>query len=571
MVRKNPLRLACLGPALLAEALWAQGVTDPTRVLREPVAPRPAYLATYQDQYFGSNITRITDKDSTGVADPVHQYSQLPAWNPDQTLMLLNSGTILDARTFKPVHKVDFGWPAEGSALRWSPTEPLSLYYAGSLSSGQKDPDNHPCPAGQARLMRYRLVKGGAAYAARRELVRCFEEYVQILKDPSHEALSDDGKLIALVARKADGTHEAFAYDIPGNVKHAPLVLPIQNGIQRVPDWAGMSPSGKYVVVLWGKGMERFRGVEAYDARTMAFAGKISASSGHGDLTMDEKGVEYYVYSNANNAYYLSGSHYLLKSRIPVGVVLDAQGGPDQEATLATGASVPLMILDWNLGLHVSCRNIHSASKWCVVSTTGGADAAWVPFQREAFKVFLNSTVPAVKVERLAHTFSDVQYVADLPIEQCPVSNYWTQPHASSSPDGSRIVFGSSWGKHCRADAYQIDLARQPTAAFGLEAAPGAGRMRMAAIRGVGGLRISFKVPSTTSGSSSRVELDLADTRGAALRPLFRGRLEAGEHAIDLDMRDGRLAPGVYWCVLRVAGQGSGPAQSLRFVLPAAP
>lgn len=567
----SDFRFRALGLAfvLLAGHPAAQGVKDAVKIFKEPDSPRPALFAQYQDAAFGSTIARVTDADTLGVQAPVHQYSQLPAWNSDQSLILLNVGVFLDAKTFKSVHKVNYGWPAEGAALRWSPTEPLVLYYAGLVPAGQKDPDNLPCAAGRARLMRYRLERGNVL-TARRELVHCFEEYTSILKDQSHEALSDDGRILALVARKADGSVEAFVYDIEAKMKHTPLVLPVQGGTQRIPDWAGASPSGKYVLIMWGKGMERYRGMEAYDARTMTYVGKITASSGHGDLTMDENGVEYYVYSNANNAYYLSGSHYLVKSRIPVGVVVNGQGGADLDVTLGSGASVPLVILDWGLGLHVSCRNINTPSKYCVVSTTGGSDTAWKPFQREVFKVSLASTVPKPQVERLAHHRSDVSYVAALPIEVCPVSNYWTQPHAVISADGSAILFGSSWGKACRADLYQINLDKE----VGIRPVPKSPspspspRLRGKAIPGGTGLRLQFTVPGRNLISASPrrlvpVRMDLRDSRGALVKDLYQGELASGEHELEVDIGS-RVEPGVYWCIFQAA---AGTA-SIRIPLP---
>src|SRR6185436_13665308 len=112
-----------------------------------------------------------------------------------------------------------------------------------------------------------------------------------------------------------------------------------------------MSPSGKYVLIMWGRGAERFKGLEAYHRATMAYAGKVTASSGHGDVIQGDDGQEYYVCTNANNAYFLTDAHFLTRSRIPKGVVFnpggEKKGDVDYVNTVATGATVPLLAIDW--------------------------------------------------------------------------------------------------------------------------------------------------------------------------------------------------------------------------------
>src|SRR5262249_57225055 len=110
--------------------------------------------------------------------------------------------------------------------------------------------DAIPCAANRARLMRYHLLPG-SPLSARRELVRCFTEYQSFDRDASFEQLSDDGRYIALLGVRSTGASEVFAYDIPTNVKHTILVAP--NAI----DWAGMAPSGRYVLGHLGGGVPR--------------------------------------------------------------------------------------------------------------------------------------------------------------------------------------------------------------------------------------------------------------------------------------------------------------------------
>ena len=433
-------------------------LTDAKLVIPAQTPVPMAYLETRTDARYGLAVRKVTDSVALGIKGAVPIYSQLQAWNADQSMVLVKTGDILDAKTWKKLHKVDYGWPAFGNGIRWSPTEPLTMFYTGGLDAGQKDEFVDQCGPGKGRLMRYRLQKG-TAVSGKRELVHCFPEYPSLLRDASYEELSEDGRYVALVGRRPDGVHEAFAYDIEAKVKFKALELPKDaSGTPRSPDWCGMSPSGKYVLCMWGKGPERFKGLEAYDRETMAYAGKVTTSSGHGDIVMDASGKEYYVYTNANNAVFLTGNHYIVRSQIPSGVVYNGSN-PDPTATVNSGASVAMVAIDWYHGVHVSCRGTRAAVPGCVVSTISGSDNGQQPFEKEIFFVHLDSKADKPRVERLAQHNSDVEYAAALPDAQCPSTSYWVQPHATLSPDGQSVLFGSSWGKGCSVEAYLLDIS----------------------------------------------------------------------------------------------------------------
>jgi len=65
------------------------------------------------------------------------------------------------------------------------------------------------------------------------------------------------------------------------------------------PNWVGMSPSGKYVIVNWQNGASdptwsRGEGTEIY-TNTLSYLGVASAYNGHGDVGWDANGLEVYV------------------------------------------------------------------------------------------------------------------------------------------------------------------------------------------------------------------------------------------------------------------------------------
>ncbi len=423
-------------------------------VRRPQTLPKPAWGKRIRDPAFGACVTRVSDQKR--ARDPLTgpTYSQLQAWNADQSLILLRSGLVLDARSYAPLHKIDFGWPSWGVAPRWSPVEPRVIYYLGGVEPGYSD--GIDCPAGRARLMRYRLV-GGGKLSGRRELVQCFSEYRELKKDPSWEEMSDDGRYLALVGERAkDGVYEAFVYDVKQGVKHKPLALPVhERWGPMAPDWAAMSPSGNYVLLQWAPGTGRYEGLEAYDPFTMDYVGKVTVNSGHGDLTRDAAGNEYFVQTNANNAYLLNDRHYITRSRIPEGVIFDGNGNVDAARTVSSGATRPLLVLDWHHSVHVSCRN-QLAPGPCLVSTLGGEKNGWQVFENEIFLLDLNSRPGAERVQRLAHHRSDYQYVES----HCDFPPYWATSHATINRRGTQALFGSNWQKGCAIESYVIDIPK---------------------------------------------------------------------------------------------------------------
>lgn len=451
--------IAVLAPTLLILS-WVQsthaGETDATRVLQPPAMPLPAVGVSFKDPAFGTSLKRIANPADFDTSELRPEYSQLQAWNADGSLLLLNSGLILETKGYTLVHKIDYRWPGFGKALRWSPVDPNKLYYAGGELGG----------CGNAGLYEYRLTPGNPM-AGTPALVKCFPEYESILKEQSWEEMSDDGRIIALVGKRAADNKwgyvaEVFAYDVVSGTKHRPLALPVDPTWGPVAgDRAAASPSGKYVLVQFGSGTERMRGLEAFDL-DMNYLGKVHTGNGHGDLARDAAGNEWAIVDNSNNAYLFSGNHYVVKAKIPQGVIFDAAGNVDANATANAGLTVRLLQVDWYLHMHISCRNIRSPG-WCVFGTyytKEGFDNGWQPLESEVVKVDLESTYQAPKVDRLAHHRTTYEGIASR--DSCTKQNYWAQPHATTSPDGREVIFGSNWGRICESgdpvDAFVADI-----------------------------------------------------------------------------------------------------------------
>jgi hypothetical protein len=422
----------------LAATSAAAAVTDPNAVLGPPPPlAMPTAGASYNDPVFGTPTVRIVNGRP--------EYSELQAWNADMSLILVNTGEIRDANTFQLVHTIDWGWPDWGGGPRWSPVDPRVLFYL--------DHNNSFCSG--AAIMKYTLIPG-IPFTRTRELVGCFPEYTSFYVSETFEEMSDDGRYIALIGRKPANNQwghvaESFVYDVIDKIKHRALELPINPTYGPVQgDHISVTPSGRYVTHFFGGGKERYRGTEAFDLE-MNYLGKVhTGSAPHSTLHRDADGNDYLIADNASNSYFLTGQRYITKSRIPIGVVYDAAGNVDREATVSTGATVPLLATDWHFNIHVSGAN-RNRPGWVVVSTyrsQSGFDNGWQPFEDEVFKLHLDSSPTAPHVERVAHHRS--HYIGITGRDSCPgISNYWAQPHATVSPDGTKILFGSNWGRVC--------------------------------------------------------------------------------------------------------------------------
>jgi len=396
------------------------GLTDASRGIAQPEAPRPALLSTYVDSNFGGCVMRVTDTNVYRVGNPVPTYSQLQAWNADQKRLMLATGHLLDAQTYALLEEFFLSTP------RWSPVDPNTIY-------GVRDNS----------FVKYDIVSRSFT------TLRTFTEYANLDRNASFEELSRDGRYVALVGERAsDGRPEFFWYDIVNDVKGPVHDGQPAGGCGR-PDWVAMSPKGDYVLVQWGGGFtdDRFCALEAYDLN-MNYVGKVSNGNGHSDNAIGRDGTQWSV------EFYITdqGRRVIQKNRIP--------RGRDEFLAGDATASVSLIEVDWSLDGHISCQ-AHGTG-FCVLSTYQGTPEStrddWKPFENEVLKVYLDSTLAQPHIQRMAHTHSDVQFILPLPLDECPVESYWAQPHATVSRDGTKAIFGSSWGPACRAESYVVEL-----------------------------------------------------------------------------------------------------------------
>ncbi len=358
-------------------------------VVKIPKTPVPAYLETFTDPAFGSEVTRITGIPGTPIPniDSVwnevtrHQYSKTAVWNSDQTLLLLSrhngfpSFLFLDGKTYEPL----FGRNnCPGSEVRWHPTRPDILVFV-------KD-----------NLIGYWNVREDTT-----ETVAKIEGgYSGFHIGPWEGNLSRDGRFIVVNGLKGR-MQVAFAYDLEKKKKHPDIVF---DGPEI--DWSSVSASGKYIVVngaFDGDNPDQTKIYTMDGKETGEFWGEIGRPS-HYDLTLDSDGEDIAV--------------GVSKSKPDDGRVIKRRLRDGKVTVLTNGGYAS----------HASARNTGRPG-WAYI-TYQHPGPTWPPYWNEVVAVKLDGSKT---VERIAHMHANT-------------TDYLTEAHAVPSPDGKRVLWASAWG-----------------------------------------------------------------------------------------------------------------------------
>lgn len=430
----RPALLCVLCLLLFGAALSARtqsvGITDPARILNPASVPLQSAGATFLDPVFGSTLRRVTSASDSG-SFATHVYSQLQAFSSDNFYLLLIERDGYAVRRINDLSKVEgldtSGW----NAPRWHPTLAHKIVHFDS---------------NEDTTLRVQLTDIDTRTTS--TLFTFPSRYERIFGNQSFDDLSEDGRWIAGMARRNDGERIIFALDLEKGALGAELPLsflyssqcpPDPQWGQVEPDWVGISPLGRYLVVQWKRdGTQRCSGLETLDLRTGAFIGRVYDGHQHGDMGVETDGAtEFFM---TFELYHPSGRASIGVRRFP--------------GTASVSPPVYVQLIDWGNGEHISCRGPRGE---CLV--TAGSDPAngWGPFEAELFLQRTDGTVL-----RLAHHRST----------SC---GYWVQPRASISRDGRYVIFASDWGRETgrigcgggqelgRGDAYLIDLRNERT------------------------------------------------------------------------------------------------------------
>ncbi len=380
----------------------AERVTD-DRVASVPELAEPAPGAYFRDPVFGSCLVRVTDRAADLPADDPspglkNEYSRVQSFNADASLILVRSiearWYVYDATTFRPLIEV----PASVEP-RWDPNDPAGLYYSDANRLMRID-----LAAGEQRL-----VHDFALDFPDLDLAAVWTRY--------EGSPSADGRTWGLIAQDEDWRPVALVvYDVAEDQIIATRRLDPSWSIDSVT----ISPLGDYLLVYHDEVCEEGLlgdiqnpcGLMVYDRSLQTGRGRLPII-GHSDTALDARGREVLVFQ-------------------------DIQRDEISMLDLQTGQITALLTIDFShspLGFHFSGRAFRRPG-WVLVSTYSGArpSATWMDDQ-----VFVLELVPGGHVFRLAHTHSLV--------DENQEHDYWAEPHATTNPDMTRILFTSNWGR----------------------------------------------------------------------------------------------------------------------------
>ncbi|MFQ5794212.1 MAG: hypothetical protein ACE5JP_04080 [Candidatus Bipolaricaulia bacterium] len=412
MTAKKPTGCVWLGLGLgvsllvISTVVFAAGVTDPDVVLTPAPLPLQPRGVPFTDPVFETTLIHLTDDSDRGGLG-THIYSQLQAFSFDNVYVLLIEGSGYVVRRMSNLSLVQgldtSGW----NAPRWHPGRSHTIIHFDSNDD---------------TVVRVQFTDVDTLTTT---TVFTFPaQYERVFNNQSFDEISLDGRWMAGAVQRNDGAMILFALDISDETLGAVLPVsdlyagpcqpdPVWGEIE--PDWVGVSPLGRYLVVQWQRdGTTRCSGLETFDIQTGAFVGRVYDGHQHGDLGVLPDGVAEYFMTTALASPEDNNLPAIVLHRLP-----------------GTNTVSPLQLVRtilWGDASHISCRGPAGV---CVVtsSPTGGT------FDAEVYLQYVNGSVL-----RLVHHRSS----------EC---GYWVQPRASISRDGHYVIFASDWGQEMGTDS----------------------------------------------------------------------------------------------------------------------
>lgn len=379
--------------ALLTELPPGQAAFD--HVARAPLVlpsmtPRPGYLQSATDAAFGTSFIRITDPGREmipGVACMAayctHRYSSAQAWNADQTLLVIANGCQGLCFLDGRTYRPLFHRHV-ADECEWHPT----------------NPDLMICVEAN-RLYQW------APRSDTKALLYAPNGYSNLQFGPFKGNPSNDGHRLVLRATNRASRSIAFAYDIAAMKRYPDIALdklPGKNG------YCTISPSGRFIACF----QTTIGGVET--AFIFTIDGVLLRHwdehhrPGHGDMTLDADGHDVYVgISKAD-----PDKYHVIKRRLEDGAVTD--------------------LVPYGEAQHASIRNTNLPG-WVFLTFAGthseiAAHPSWAPFYQEVIALRIDGSGSVRRIVQTRNATYD----------------YWSEAHASPSPDGTQVIWSSNWG-----------------------------------------------------------------------------------------------------------------------------
>lgn len=414
--------LSVLGtPAMAQEAAGDQSegacpVISDKEVRPMPAIDRPGYLEPMTDPTFGTTVVRITDpgqpiQNPTGHPsleglkwDPDvarHRYSSFSAWNADGSLISMSKG--VQGQVFLDGNTFQPVFQADTPGdTRWHPTEPDLMIYLDENDVGFWNSRSNE----KERIF---TIPGYANFQWGRS------------SGAKGKPTYDGTKAMLIADRAYDLKNVAFVFDFETGEKGDDIDFR-QYATEGDNVGIYLSPLGRYYEIFGAiKGHHDERGTAriVFDIEGNEKWRELGYHiPGHWDYDVDEHGEEWLI------GLAKAGEH---KGKI---IRRSFESG-EIELLMDGGAS------------HTSKRNIDRSSRVALMSRIRKG-----LYKNEIVGVRLDGSKT---VERYVH-------------EHVVKNGYYTEPHASFSPDGHKFVFASNWDERDGAIASYVVILPQTCA-----------------------------------------------------------------------------------------------------------
>lgn len=406
-----------------------EGLFTGTERVNVAAVAKPPFMRYYKDPAFGSKVIRITQSREGEVFKPA--YSSMQAWNADESLLLLYRGgkdaahVLYDGKTYEPFRELEI-IPSDLEEVYWSHTDPDTFYYVSKYSRD------------------YGFFKKYSVKANKSSKIRDFRDICGPRglptggNDVQMQSLDDD--LFGFRCRPSDDEYIMFTYRMSTDeVSHAPLS-----------EDAGWEP---WTAPIPGPSGDRFwlqgKVIEP-DLKTVVVEHDMAKHHEHANIGQTHDGQDAVFQTvfdpspNGCNDDLWQGVGHLVVHNMETGecrpVINEAKGYPYTTS-----------------GTHVSAQAYKNPG-WIAMSSVGYGSFDFFTNKRKATtlfsEIYLANTDPDNEVVcRLAHHRSFGKSA-----KRGGYNAYFGEPHATISPTGTRIVFGSDWYDSGSVDTYVIEL-----------------------------------------------------------------------------------------------------------------
>jgi len=397
-----------------------------------PRVAKPPFMTYYKDPSFRSKAIRISNTRSGEVIKPM--YSTIQAWNADETLMILyhtgGSGAghhLYDGNNYQHIRNLNIT-PTDLEQVFWSHTEPDYFYYIS-----------------QSGFRRNQLLKTNARTKKSTTLVdlspMCgFNEVATAGNDVQMQSRDDD--LFAFRCKSAsDNTMNMHTYRVSTGEIHSRQIGP------GTPwdNWSAPNP--------------------AASGERLVMNDKVISS----DLTFQEQSLDlanFHEHSSVGQTNAGDDALYTVAfdpSPASCGGHIDQGVAHLVQHNLESGECRALITESMgypytNSGTHVSAL-AHLRPGWVLMSSLGyPEDFARLNDGKPATtffsEIYLTNTDPDnTKVCRVAQHRSFGKAAKNGNYQP-----YFGEPHATISPSGTRLMFGSDWYDSGSVDTYIVEL-----------------------------------------------------------------------------------------------------------------